>query len=182
MAGRRNNSDPPKTLTARSLVTPESVRYPNYVSVEQLETPTRVFNPGRTAAWLAKQMELAVATVDLSLSQYRILGLLDQGSAVSSSLAEQLAVRPPSVTAVIDGLVARGLVERAHREDDRRRVSLRLTAEGQSVLEAADAAALERLGRIADSLPNAKAAARAMESLSLWHDALVAHRAAKERQ
>jgi long-chain acyl-CoA synthetase len=152
------------------------------MSLEQLETPARVFNPGRTAAWLAKQVEIAIGTVELSLSQYRILGLLGQGSAVSSSLAEQLAVRPPSVTAVIDGLVARRLVERTHSEDDRRRVSLRLTAEGQSVLESADRAAAERLEQIAGTLPSARSAARAMDSLSLWHEALVAHRAAREQK
>jgi long-chain acyl-CoA synthetase len=152
------------------------------VTLEQLETPPRVFNPGRTAAWLAKQVELALATVDLSLSQYRILGLLGQGSAVSSSLAEQLAVRPPSVTAVIDGLVARGLVERTHSQDDRRRVALELTAEGRAVIEAADRAASDRLEQIADTLGNARSATRAMDNLSLWHDALVAHRAAREQQ
>ena len=75
---------------------------------------------GRTAAWLAKQVELALVSADLSLPQYRILGLLTEGSAVSSSLAERLAVRPPSITAVVDGLVSRSLVERRHAEDDRR--------------------------------------------------------------
>ena len=152
------------------------------MTVEQLAATTRVFKPGRTAAWLAKQVELAIGSVDLSLSQYRILSLLGQGSAVSSSLAEQLAVRPPSVTAVIDGLVTRGLVERTHSEDDRRRVSLELTAEGQSVLDAADRAAEERLEQIAGTLPSARATTRAMDSLSLWHEALVSHRAARERQ
>ncbi len=151
------------------------------MSLEQLATPPRVFNPGRTAAWLAKQVELGLGTVDLSLSQYRILGLLGQGSAVSSSLAEQLAVRPPSVTAVIDGLVARGLVERTHSEDDRRRVALELTADGQAVLEAADRAANERLEQIANTLANARSSTRAMDGLSLWHDALVAHRATREQ-
>ncbi len=152
------------------------------MSLEQLEAGSRVFNPGRTAAWLAKQVELAVGSVDLSISQYRILGLLDQGSAMSSSLAEQLAVRPPSVTAVIDGLVTRGLVERTHSEDDRRRISLRLTAEGQSVLEAADRAAAERLEHIAGMLGSTRSSGRAMDNLSLWHQALVAHRAARERR
>lgn len=149
------------------------------MTIEQVETPARLHNPGRTAAWLAKQVELGLATADLSLSQYRILGLLAEGSAMSSSLAERLAVRPPSVTAVIDGLVSRGLVERTHNEDDRRRISLAITARGQEVLESADSGVNGRLEQIAAGLPSAKSNARALENLALWHQALVIHRAAR---
>src|ERR1035437_9408039 len=60
---------------------------------------------GRTAAWLAKQVEIGLGSVDLSLPQYRVLGLLDESPAFSSALAERLAVRPPSVTAIVDPLV-----------------------------------------------------------------------------
>ena len=148
------------------------------MSLEQLDSPAQLRNPGRTAAWLAKQVELGLATVDLSLSQYRILGVLAEGSAMSSSLAERLAVRPPSVTAVIDGLVSRGLVARAHSEDDRRRIALGLTADGQSLLEAADRAVADRLQQIASGL-GPKAAAKALESLALWQEALIAHWAAR---
>src|SRR5580692_458583 len=112
---------------------------------------------GRTAAWLAKQVELALVSADLSLPQYRILGLLTEGSAVSSALAERLAVRPPSITAVVDGLVSRGLVERRHAEDDRRRVSHELTDLGQRLLSGADSAVSERLELLANRLPTARA-------------------------
>jgi len=148
------------------------------VSIEQLDPPARVYNPGRTVAWLAKQVEIALTDVDLSLSQYRILGVLVEGSAVSSALAERLAVRPPSVTSVIDGLVARGLVERTHSEDDRRRVALALTPEGVAVLETANQAVNDRLEDIASGLGSTKGS-KALDNLSLWHDAL---RALRERQ
>jgi long-chain acyl-CoA synthetase len=151
------------------------------VSIEQLATPPRLHNPGRTAARLAKQVELGLAEADLSLSQYRILGILDEGSAMSSALAERLAVRPPSVTAVIDGLVARGLVDRTHSEDDRRRISLGITPEGQSALEAADRAVNARLQQIASGLPAAKST-KAMDNLALWHEALLIHRASRTPQ
>ena len=151
------------------------------MSIEQLETPARLRNPGRTAAWLSKQVELGLGDVDLSLSQYRILGILAEGSAVSSALAERLAVRPPSVTSVIDGLVARRLVERTHSEDDRRRVALGLTPEGEALLKAADQAVNGRLEQIAAHL-GAKQSSRAIEDLALWHDALVAYRAARDTQ
>ena len=87
---------------------------------------------GRVAAWLSKRVEVALAQVDLTLPQYRVLGILAEGSAAASGLAGRLAVRPPSVTAIIDGLVARGLVDRKHEEGDRRRIALRLTAEGSA--------------------------------------------------
>jgi long-chain acyl-CoA synthetase len=151
------------------------------VSLEQLDPETAVYNPGRTAAWLGRQVELGLATVDLSLSQYRILSLLAEGSAMSSSLAERLAVRPPSVTAVIDGLVARGLVARAHRQDDRRRVSLELTDSGIALLESADAAVNGRLEQIAAGL-GARAADKAIASLGRWHDAMLIHRAARAKK
>lgn len=135
------------------------------------------------AAWLAKQVELAVAQVELSLPQYRILGLLADGSALPSALAQQLAVRPPTVTAVVDGLVARGLVERSHGGgDDRRRVTHRLTEAGEALLRAADEAADERLAVIAGRLEDPADAERALGDLELWRRAVVAHHLARQRE
>jgi len=130
---------------------------------------------GRTAAWLAKQVELALVSADLSLPQYRILGLLTEGSAVSSALAERLAVRPPSITAVVDGLVSRGLVERRHAEDDRRRVAHVLTTKGEKLLDTANEAVASRLAGIAGSLESDELTARALEGLALWRDAMAAY-------
>jgi len=133
-------------------------------------------HPGRTAAWLAKQVELGLATVDLTLPQYRILWLLDYGPSVSSALANRLAVSPPSVTSVVDGLVARGLVQRRHDQADRRQVAHVLTPEGRSTLEAAARAVDDRLAEIAPCLPNGRLAERAEASLELWQRAMLAHR------
>jgi len=152
------------------------------MTLEELEHARGLRSVGRTAAWLAKQVELSLAEVDLSLSQYRMLGLLDEGSAVSSALAKRLAVRPPSVTAVIDGLVTRGLVNRTHSEDDRRRISLGITVEGQAVLDTADRAVNERLEQIAAGLGSTRSSARALDDLALWHEALVIHRASRARK
>ena len=138
----------------------------------------RAAGRARTAAWLAKQVEVAVGQVELSLPQYRVLGLLDEGSSASSAVAERLAVRPPSVTAVVDGLVARRLVTRRPEQGDRRRISLVLTPEGRRVLAAADAAADQRLGTIAGGLGSAEGG-RALDDLGLWQQALVAHHRAR---
>lgn len=131
---------------------------------------------GRTAAWLAKQVEIGLDSVDLSLPQYRVLGLLDESSAFSSALAERLAVRPPSVTAIVDGLVARGLVERHGVESDRRRVDHSLTEAGLRVLETADDAVGSRLCDIAGSLDDPTETERAFDGLAIWRRAFGAYR------
>ncbi len=141
--------------------------------------PSATRSLGRTAAWLAKQVELGLAEADLSLPQYRILGLLDESSAVSSALAERLAVRPPTITAVVDGLVARGLVERRAVTGDRRRVDHVLTHEGRRVLDAADGAVDARLVEIASCSDDPNGAASAFDGLAAWRHALLAYRRAR---
>jgi long-chain acyl-CoA synthetase len=131
-------------------------------------------HPGRVVARLARQVELAAATVELTLSQYRTLGWLGEGKEAASALADKLAVSRPSVTGVVDGLVARGLVERHHDEGDRRRIGLELTDEGRIVLAAADAEIERRLREVASHGPQP-----GFESLRPWKDALDAYRAAK---
>ena len=131
---------------------------------------------GRTAAWLAKQVEIGLATADLSAPQYRVLGLLDESPAVSSDLAERLAVRPPSVTAIVDGLVARGLVERRDVISDRRLVDHVLTDSGRRALDSADAAVASRLGDIAACLDSAEESERAFDGLVAWRKAFGAYR------
>jgi long-chain acyl-CoA synthetase len=130
---------------------------------------------GRVAAWLAKRVEVALAQVELTLPQYRVLGILAEGKAAASGLADRLAVRRPSITALIDGLVARGLVARRQEDADRRKVEVRLTPEGERTLAAADVAVDEYLVAIAGHLPD-KEEAMALRSLELWARALVESR------
>lgn len=93
---------------------------------------------GRAVGWLARQVESVLAEQELSLAQYRLLGLLEERPEVASALADKLTVSRPSVTTVVDGLVSRGLVERVHDTQDRRRVNHALTADGRKVLHHAD--------------------------------------------
>jgi long-chain acyl-CoA synthetase len=132
---------------------------------------------GRVAAWLSKRVEVALGTVDLTVPQFRVLGILAEGSSAASGLADRLAVRRPSITALVDGLVARGLVDRRQEDSDRRRVELRLTKDGERILAAADRAVDEYLESIAGHLP-AKDEAMALRALELWGRAMVAHREA----
>ena len=134
----------------------------------------------RAAARLAKHVEIALDDVELSLPQYRVLALLTAGSAAGSALASKLAVSPPSVTALVDGLVGRGLVERRPDPLDRRRVSHLLTDKGRRALSDADAAVDARLVDIAAHL-EPRERARAIAGLQLWYAAMDAYREAKAR-
>ncbi len=145
----------------------------------ELTRPDERKTLGRTAAWLAKQVEIGLASIDLTLPQYRLLAMLEGTSALSSDLAERLAVRPPTVTSVVDGLVTRGLIERRTVEGDRRRVDHVLTPHGREVLDAADTAVNARLCDIAAYLGSQNETDRAFEGLTLWRRALVASRLAR---
>lgn len=137
---------------------------------------------GRVGARLARQVEVGLSQVDLTSSQYRTLMFLDEGWAAASVLADDLAVTRPSVTAVVDGLVARGLVERKHDDCDRRRIEHRLTERGREVLCQADGAVEARLRDIAGYLADEEEAAAAFAGLDLWRAGLDAFRAARNKK
>jgi long-chain acyl-CoA synthetase len=134
---------------------------------------------GRVVARLAKQVELALTPLDLTPPQYRVLFSLAEGSALTSVLADQLAVTRPTVSAVVDGLVERGLIERRHDPADRRRVALTLTDQGLELLAAADDAIATRLDDIAGFLGDKGKAKGAIAGLDSWRQALDGARAAK---
>ena len=89
-------------------------------------------------ARLSRIVENALGEEELTLPQYRLLAFLSQGDWAASALADRLDVSRPSITALVDGLVRRGLVERRPGIDDRRRVDHVLTADGKRVLRGAD--------------------------------------------
>ena len=132
----------------------------------------------RTAARLARQVEVALQAADLTLPQYRLLTLLTEGDHVANHLADLLFVSPPSVTALVDGLVERGLVERRPDPSDRRRVAHAITEAGLAALADGDAAIAERLGRFASRVP-ARTGQRAVAGLEAWKPVLDAARSRK---
>jgi DNA-binding MarR family transcriptional regulator len=136
------------------------VSAPNYRSI------------GCAADRLARQVEVALATFDLSSAQYRVLVQLGSGAEASTALAKKLAVSAPTITAVVDGLVQRGAVERTHSAEDRRRVSLELTSTGRDLLDAAADGARVKLESIADELDDEDLATSAIASLAVWGEAL----------
>lgn len=72
-----------------------------------------------------------------------------------AELAAEEQVRPPTMTRIVDALVAAGLVTRDADPNDRRMVRIAATEEGRRVLDEGRrrrvAAIAERLSRLADS-------------------------------
>ncbi len=131
----------------------------------------------RAAARLARQVTIPLGEVDLSLPQYRVLAFLDEGGAAPSDLAGRLSVSRPSITALMDGLVNRGLVERHPDPEDGRRVTHHLTLDGRSALKRADQAVGERLVVIGAHV-HAGDSNRLIASLARFGEAIRAARAA----
>lgn len=68
---------------------------------------------------------------DLSVPQFRTMAFLSRNPGSSlSAVAEFIGLTLPTMSVLVEGLVQRGLVDRAVDLADRRRVLLSLTAEG----------------------------------------------------
>jgi DNA-binding MarR family transcriptional regulator len=90
----------------------------------------------------------------LSVPHFRVLAFLSANTGASlSDVADHLGLRLPSMSTLVAGLVERGLVTRATSAVDRRRVTLALTSRGQSTLDAARQATLQRLAECLAPLP-----------------------------
>lgn len=83
---------------------------------------------------------------DLSVPQFRALNYVSRRSGASlSDVAEHVGLSLPSMSRLVEKLVARDLITRQSAPDDRRRITLALTQTGLATLLAARQATLARL-------------------------------------
>src|SRR5271157_4894602 len=104
----------------------------------------------------------------LSVPQFRSLVFIERAAGTSLNVvAAHLGLTPPSVSRLIDGLSARGLVKRRESAGDRRRVTIQITAEGMQALALARSAALKSLSRLLGSMSESELStvARAMSDM-----------------
>ncbi len=87
-----------------------------------------------TVVRISKIVEAVLGGVDLTLNQYRMLTFIEEGAPPIAELGSRLAMKPPNVTTLIDGLVERGFARRARNPEDGRRVDLSITARGKALL------------------------------------------------
>jgi len=95
-------------------------------------------------------------TLNLSVPQFRTLGFVARNPQTSlSAVAEHIGLALPSMSKLVDGLVERKLVLRQSHSDDRRRITLELTARGDALLQSAHAstqtALAKRLSTLSES-------------------------------
>ncbi len=108
-------------------------------------------------------------TADLSVPQFRALGFIDRNDGASlSDLAEHMGLTLPTVSKLVDGLVARGLVGRRDDQRDRRRAMLRITPAGHDILAVARKKAQQSLGRRLAALSRADQAV-VLQAMVLLH-------------
>lgn len=129
----------------------------------------------RTLARLARLLERSCA--DLTLPQYRILAMVSGGDERASHLAERLALAKPTITAVVDGLVERGLVSRSAVDGDRRAARIQVTPDGRRALKAAERTMAERIAAVIDRAPDPAGVVAALAALGRALDAASMERA-----
>lgn len=104
----------------------------------------------RTLAITSRLLEKALA--DMTLPQFRILLLVARMPERASRLASQASISRPSLTGVLDGLVAREWVRRLEVDGDRRGVSLEVTPAGRKALGVAQRAVAVRVDELLGQL------------------------------
>ena len=128
-----------------------------------------------TIIGLGRALELAVQVTGLSSAKFRALSLVNAGITSSGLIASFLDVKPSTVTTVMDGLVAEGIVVRVRGTNDRRRVDYELTDSGRETLGEANTAAVQALSTLAANIES-KDRDAAYGGLDLWTQAIDARR------
>jgi DNA-binding MarR family transcriptional regulator len=94
---------------------------------------------------------------DLPVPAFRALLFLQRNTgAPLKAVADHLGLTCPTVSKMVQGLVARGLVERPDSKTDRRRVALRLTAKGNALLDKVRSETADALSERIATLPAAE--------------------------
>lgn len=102
--------------------------------------------------WLARVIERTPAP--LTTAQFRMMRRAAAGGERAARLAERLAVRKPTLTAIADGLVAAGMLIREADSTDRRGVRLQLTEEGRTALAETEEIYATRFAELLEDAPD----------------------------
>ncbi len=84
---------------------------------------------------------------EITHPQLRILAHVTKGTNTATGLAERQGVSTVAISKMVDGLVAKGLLERTYKEGNRKQVFLHLTAGGKRLYLRARKAAKIQIGK-----------------------------------
>jgi DNA-binding MarR family transcriptional regulator len=92
-------------------------------------------------------------TPDLSVPQFRTLVFVNRNPGTAlSPLAEHLGLTLPSTSKMVDLLVLRGYLDRQSSQRDRRKITLQITTQGKSILDASFQATQRKLQTLFEKL------------------------------
>lgn len=109
---------------------------------------------------LEAELEDRLRPGGVPIEQYRILEVLDASEpAAMGEIAQQSLIEAPTLTKIIDKMVAEGLVYRAPDPNDRRRVLILTAPGGKALFKRLRGVSTAQEQRIVDLLESDKAAA-----------------------
>lgn len=117
---------------------------------------------------------------ELSLAQYRVMAAIADGAGRASRIAHRLALGKPAVSALVETLCERGLLERGHVAGDQRAAALGLSERGYALLQAAEAEMLDKLAAIADQAGTGGELIAALAAMDRAIEALASERLSAE--
>jgi DNA-binding MarR family transcriptional regulator len=118
------------------------------------------------------------ASPELSLAHYRVLAAVASGDERASRVARRLAVGKPAISASVDALAARGLLERLGVAGDQRAAALRLTPAGEQTLARVETEMIRRIDDLCARTPDGALVLLTLSWLGGAIDAARAERAA----
>jgi DNA-binding MarR family transcriptional regulator len=138
-----------------------------------------------TAPRVLRAVRMAIAAIEapaLTIPQFRALHFIqDHPGASLSATADFLGLTLPSTSKLVDQLVRRGMLARVDAPDDRRRMTLRITAKGDALLKNAQALVRQHLAGMLNRLGSAELAAL-HGTLGLLQESFPSHRGSAPSQ
>ncbi|MEV7287684.1 helix-turn-helix domain-containing protein [Streptomyces sp. NPDC093252] len=123
---------------------------------------TELLGSIRTVIRLARIVQQACEEAGLTLAQYRALNSAVDGGQRAYELARYTAVSRPAVSALTNGMVRAGLIERSETAGDGRGVVFSITQHGVDTLRGAEGLLVQRIKDVLGETGDAVEAFRAL--------------------
>ncbi|MFI6287185.1 MarR family winged helix-turn-helix transcriptional regulator [Streptomyces sp. NPDC051018] len=124
---------------------------------------TELLGSMRAVIRLARIAQQACEEAGLTLAQYRALNSAVSGEQRAYEIARYTAVSRPAVSALTNGMVRAGLIERSDTAGDGRGVLFSITEHGEGSLRRAEVLLVERITEVLGESSGALSALRALQ-------------------